>query len=74
MSRKAAGSSAEDSTNGTKEGGGGSGGGGPTHTVEERGRGQGRKGGRARERRLPDINFLIFDRSCRLKWGSFLGT
>lgn len=21
-----------------------------------------------------DINFLIFDRSCRLKWGSFLGT
>lgn len=29
---------------------------------------------RERERRLPDINFLIFDRSCRLKWGSFLGT
>lgn len=34
----------------------------------------GRKEGRERERRLPDINFLIFDRSCRLKWGSFLGT
>lgn len=32
-------------------------------------------GGREGEReRLPDINFLIFDRSCRLKWGSFLGT